>query len=254
MRSVALSSVVLSVVLACLPAWGQTPNPVTVINYAGYTATFPVAPGSIASAYGDFGNIPVTQLESLNPMPKQLAGVKLRIGGVEAPLYFVSRSQINFVVPVATASGKQTVEVLSGGAVVAKGSVNVYDFGPGLASSDNSATRQGIIQNQDYSINGEQSRARRGEIIQIYATGCGATNPPVQDGIPPAAPAPTVAKVQAYVSVVEAVVQYAGAHTLFPGICQVNVQVPDQRFITGQVPVFITVNGIASNPVSVWIQ
>jgi uncharacterized protein (TIGR03437 family) len=132
--------------------------------------------------------------------------------------------------------------------------MNVYDVGPGLASSDNSATRQGIIQNQDYSVNSETSRARRGEIIQVYATGCGATDPAVTDGVPPSAAANAVAPVKAYVSVSEAVMHYAGAHTQFPGICQVNVAVPNETFITGQVPVFITVNGIASNPVSVWIQ
>lgn len=253
MRSLALS-ITLGVALSAMICQAQTPAPVTVINYAGYTSTFPVAPGSIASAYGDFGNVATTALTNLNPMPKELAGVKLRVNNVDAPLYFVSSSQINFVVPVATAIGKQAVEVVSGGSVVARGSVNVYDVGPGLASSDNSATRQGIIQNQDYGVNSQTVRARRGEIIQIYATGCGATNPAVTDGVPPSAAAHAVAPVKAYLSVSEAVVHYAGAHTQFPGICQVNVAVPNETFITGQVPVFITVNGIASNPVSVWIQ
>jgi uncharacterized protein (TIGR03437 family) len=253
MRSLALS-ITLGVAFSAMICLAQTPAPVTVINYAGYTSTFPVAPGSIASAYGNFGSIATTALTNLNPMPKELAGVKLRVNNVDAPLYFVSSSQINFVVPVATAIGKQAVEVLSGGSVVASGSVNVYDVGPGLASSDNSATRQGIIQNQDYGVNSQTVRARRGEIIQIYATGCGATNPAVTDGVPPSAAAHAVAPVKAYLSVSEAVVHYAGAHPQFPGICQVNVAVPNEAFITGQVPVFITVNGIASNPVSVWIQ
>jgi uncharacterized protein (TIGR03437 family) len=34
----------------------------------------------------------------------------------------------------------------------------------------------------------------------------------------------------------------------------VNVQVPDQSFITGQVPLFLTIGGISSNPVAVWVQ
>jgi len=253
MRSLVLS-MVLSVAFSAMVCPAQTPSAVAVINYAGYTGTFPVAPGSIASAYGDFGNVTTTVLTSLNPMPKELAGVKLRVNGVDAPLYFVSKTQINFVVPVATPTGQQAVQVLSGSTVIATGTVNIYDVGPGLASSDNSATRQGIIQNQDYGVNSETVRAHRGEIIQLYATGCGATNPAVTDGVPPSTIADAVAPVRAFVSVSEAVVHYAGAHTQFPGICQVNIQVPNDAFITGQVPVFITVNGIASNPVSVWIQ
>jgi uncharacterized protein (TIGR03437 family) len=34
-----------------------------------------------------------------------------------------------------------------------------------------------------------EARARRGEVIQFYATGCGVTNPRVTDGVPPAGPA-----------------------------------------------------------------
>jgi uncharacterized protein (TIGR03437 family) len=244
------------VVLALLgaAAFAQTPSSVAVINYSGFVGSFPLAAGSIASAYGDFGNITTTAAATLNPMPKELAAVRLRVNNVEAPLYFVSRNQINFVVPWAVTVGRQTVEILAGGALVARGSMNTFDVGPGLASSDTSAARQGIIQNQDFSINGPSARAKRGEIIQIYATGCGAVSPALQDGVPPSGLSRAVARVKVYVSVEEVEPQFAGAHPLFPGICQVNAAIPDRPFITGQVPVFITVNGVASNPVSVWAE
>ena len=72
-------------------------------------------------------------------------------------------------------------------------------------------------------------------MIQVYATGCGPTQPQVPDSQPPTGPASATATVKAYVSVLEAPVQYAGAHPQFPDICQVNAMVPNAAYITGQV-------------------
>lgn len=234
-------------------AFAQTPASVSVINYAGYTGTFPVAPGSIASAYGSFGNVATTSLESLSPMPTTLAGVRVRVNGVDAPLYFVSSGQINFVVPAGTPEGRQTVEVLQSTGVINRGSVNIYAIGPGLAQSNTETTGQGILQNQDFSVNSQTQRARRGEVIQIYATGCGATNPASQDGRPPVTLSPAAAEVKAYIDVREAAVAFAGAHPQFPGICQVNAVVPNTSSIAGRVTLYLTINGIATNPVSFWV-
>ena len=249
--SASLLAAVLSVPFASM---AQTPGPVAVINYASYTGDFPVAPGSIASAYGTFTGVATTSAPTLSPMPKTLAGVTLRVAGIDAPLYFVSAGQINFVVPAATPLDKQTVEVVKDGAVIASGTVKVHEIAPGLAQSDVQNTGQGIIQNQDFSINSSTARAKRGEIIQIYATGCGATNPAVTDGVPPTALSPAVAAVRAYIDVREVGAQFAGAHPQFPGICQVNAVVPNEPSITGRITLFITANGVASNPVSFWVE
>lgn len=233
--------------------FAQTPGPVTVINYSNLDIKAPVAPGSIASAYGNFGTVATTALTSLNPMPTTLANVRLTVGGVNAPLYFVSANQINFVVPVGTTIGATPIEVLNGSTTVARGTVNVYDFWPALATAGTDATRPAIAQNQDFGINGREARARRGEVIQFYATGCGVTNPRVTDGVPPAELSRAVADVKVTMSVVEVTPQFAGAHPQFPGICQINAVIPDNSFISGQVPVIVTINGIASNAVSIWV-
>ncbi len=213
-----------------------------------------MAPGSIASAYGSFGSVPVTATTTASPLPVTLAGLSVKVGTRTAPLYFVSSSQINFVIPVATESGRQVVEVSNGSTVIARGTVSVWEAFPALASSDTTPTSQGIIQNQDFGINSESRRAARGEVIQLYATGCGATNPVLTDGAAPSVLSPVVAKAEAFVANLPATVQFAGAHPQFPGICPVNVVVPNQAFVSGQVPLLITVGGIASNSVSVWIQ
>jgi uncharacterized protein (TIGR03437 family) len=224
-----------------------------VINYSGFNPQAPVAPGSIASAYGTFTGVATAAWGGTGSMPRELSNTRVRVNNVEAPLYFVSAGQINFNIPVATPAGRQTVEVLIGGNVAASGSVNVWDAFPGLAARTTDAARPGVILNQDSSDN-LQIPATRGSIIQLFATGCGATNPAALDGTPTGAIAPAVAPVKAWVSVVEATVEYAGAQPQFPGICQVNIRIPNQPFITGNVPLYITANGIASNPVSVRVQ
>ncbi len=232
---------------------GLAQSSLAVINYSGFNPLAPVAPASIASAYGTFTGVATASWGGTGTMPRELSSTRVRVAGVDAPLYFVSASQINFNIPVATPVGRQTVDVTVGGSVVASGSVNVFDAFPALAASNTTATRPGIILNQDNAIN-VQTPAARGSIIQLYATGCGATTPPALDGTPAGGVAPTVAPVKAYVSVDEAVVQYAGGQPQFPGICQVNIQLPDRTYITGDVPVFITVNGVNSNTVSVRVQ
>lgn len=239
-----------STVMALLAQVSQ----VAVINYSGFNSLAPIAPGSIASAYGNFGTVATTVSSTPSPLPTTLAGISIRINNRTAPLYFVSSGQINFVVPNATESGAQSVEVLNGESVIARGSVNIWEVFPAMASSDTSPTSQGIVQNQDFAINSQVNRARRGEIIQLYATGCGRTGPATSDGLAPVALSPAVARTEAFVANLPANVQFSGAHPQFPGICQVNVTVPDQAFVSGQVPLFITVGGIASNSVSIWVQ
>jgi uncharacterized protein (TIGR03437 family) len=188
-------------------------------------------------------------------MPKEISGVTVRVAGQDAPLYFVSGAQINFVVPVSAGPGRQDVEILQGGVAIARGSVVVWDFGPGLAVSNPAPeSLQGIVQNQDFSVNGMNARARRGETIQIYATGCGQTNPGLPEGAPPAQLSPAVANVQVFVANERANVLFAGAHPLFPGVCQINAAIPDKAYITGQTPLYFTVNGLPSNQVSFWVE
>jgi uncharacterized protein (TIGR03437 family) len=250
--------------VATCAAIAQTPSSVTVINYSGYAPSgqpataltaFPVAPGSIASAYGTFSTAPEAGLvaSTLSPMPRDLGGLRVRVNNVDAPLYSASRGQINFVVPAATPTGRQTVEVLAGGNVVARGTVLVFDIGPGLATS-NPQTQQAIAQNQDFSVNGPSAPARRGEIVQLYATGCGRTEPALQDGTPPPALSRAAGEVKVFFASVEGTVQFAGAHPQFPGICQINAAVPDRAFLTGRVPVYFTINGVPSNPLAIQVQ
>jgi uncharacterized protein (TIGR03437 family) len=234
-------------------ASGQSQTTITVVNYSNFNPQNPVAAGSTVSGYGAFTGVATAAWGGTGSMPRVLANTRVRVNNVEAPLYFVSALQINFNIPVNTPNGRHRVEVLLNDNVIATGNVNVWDAFPALATRNADATRPGIILNQDNQIN-LNVPAARGSVIQLFATGCGPTNPPALDGTPSGAAAPAVFPVKAWVSVVEAVVQYAGAQPQFPGLCQVNIVIPNQPFITGNVPLYITANGIASNPVTVRVQ
>lgn len=263
MRATALPVAALAVIGAAF-CNAQSPGAMAVINYSGYAPSgqlataataFPVAPGSIASAYGTFSAVPEAgaSASTLSPMPRELGGVRLRLNNSDAPLYFVSRSQINFVVPAATPAGRHTIEVVAGSSVLARGEVLVFDFGPALATS-NPQTLQAIAQNQDFGINATGSPARRGEVVQLYATGCGKTEPAVPDGAPATVLSRATADVKVFFGPAEAAVQFAGAHPQFPGVCQINAIVPERAFVTGRVPIYLTVNGVPSNPLTIQIQ
>lgn len=240
--------------LALLASAALAQGPVAVIDYSGFNPLSPIAPGSIASAYGAFGNVTLTVVpgNQLNPMPTELAGVSVRVAGRLAPLYFVSAAQINFVVPVATPSGSQPVEVLSGATVVARGTMLVWDVSPALAARTTDPSRPGTVANADGTLNLDVPIARGG-IILLYATGCGATTPPQRDGVPPSEVSTIAGTIRAFVSTELATVVGAAASS-FPGLCQINIRIPDVPHVTGVVPVMVEVNGIKSNFVSIRVQ
>ena len=64
-----------------------------ILNAASFSAE-PLAPGSIATIYGSFTlNEPSQSVGA--PLPKALAGLSVEIGGIAAPLFYVSANVVN---------------------------------------------------------------------------------------------------------------------------------------------------------------
>jgi uncharacterized protein (TIGR03437 family) len=89
--------------------------------------------------------------------------------------------------------------------------------------------------------------AAAGDLIELYATGCGLTNPVAPDGVllTTAYPAADLASFQVTIAGKNASVLYAGL--ISPGLWQVNVQVPS-GLIGGDQPLVLSVNGAVSQP------
>jgi uncharacterized protein (TIGR03437 family) len=90
----------------------------------------------------------------------------------------------------------------------------------------------GAILHSDFSVVNSSSPAKQGEVVQIYLTGLGDVNPPVADGAPaPSNPLTgTTTSYEVWIggafSGVQGTVQFQGLAPGFPGLYQINVQIP----------------------------
>jgi alpha-tubulin suppressor-like RCC1 family protein len=69
-----------------------------IVNSASSVPGVPVAPGSLASVYGSFP-IAGTSQADVAPWPTSLSGLSIQIGGIPAPLYYASATQVNVQIP-----------------------------------------------------------------------------------------------------------------------------------------------------------
>jgi uncharacterized protein (TIGR03437 family) len=228
---------------------------IAIVNNASFRAEQPVAPGSWAAAFGTFSNVSTATAQSF-PLGTTLNGVSVSIDGVNAPVYYVSSTQIVFVIPAQATTGLKNVQVRTGSATVT-GSVRLISSAPGLFIKDSTQQRppKGAVLNQNGTENTSSNLARRGEVIQIYATGPGAFLQPVQDG----ATAPrdpltrTRSTPQVFIGGVAATVQFSGLAPDLVGVWQINAFIPERPFLSGRVPVQVFMDGVDSNEVTIFV-
>ena len=215
-----------------------------VVEGAGFTKRRPLSPGGIISLFGTrFAgeNSFATQL----PLERELAGVSVRIGGQDAPLYFVGPGQINAQVPFEVSPGDSVPVATSvGGLLTAPQNYLIAPAQPGIfIAGDNAA-----ILDASFQLVTPQNPARPGDTLQIFCTGLGVVQEQVETG----APAPSFSTVQLPVTVtiggINAPVDYQGLAPGFVGLYQVNVVVPSGVEPGDAVPLLLTQNGIVANP------
>jgi uncharacterized protein (TIGR03437 family) len=159
------------------------------------------------------------------------------VEGTPVPLLYVSASQINAVAPFLLEGRTAAhIEIVS-----TSGSSNEVVLGVREALPEIFATSTGVaIVNQNGMLNTQSNPARIGDVVSMWISGAGQTNPPGVDGaIPPAVGGTPVAPISLqaqntnniYVSnapgPIPAPIIYAGnAPGLVSGITQVNFQVP----------------------------
>ncbi|MBK9171101.1 MAG: hypothetical protein IPM24_27085 [Bryobacterales bacterium] len=234
-------------------------GPLAVINGARFEVRYPVAPGAYAQAYGSYAGVTAQSAPSV-PLPTELGGVRVLVGQTAAPLYAVGPDVVSFVVPqnalpAGESQARVNVRVVRGETTLAQGPMDVVSVSPGIFFALGDELAQGGILNQDSQYAVQGAPARRGGVIQIFATGQGALDGTVADGAVPAAGTLVNARgvTKVYVSVDEAQVLFSGLSPQFPGLWQINAIVPDKSYISGQVPVVVTIDGVPSNQVSFWV-
>ena len=117
------------------------------------------------------------------PLPLSLGGISITINGVAAPLFFVSGSQINLLVPIELNPGPATLIVTTAqGQKSAALSFTLLPYAPGLFSFSSTGSGAGAFLHPNGVPVGGAAPAKPGEALVIYLTGLGQTNPPVKSG------------------------------------------------------------------------
>ncbi len=218
-----------------------------VLTNAATFITGPLAPGSIVSLFGTFGVN--TAAASSGALPTTLGSVQVSIGGILAPLYYVSAAQINAQVPFEVAPGQAAVLVDAGGAVVASGTAAIQATAPGLFTL---GSNQAAVVNQDGGANGPNRPAPVGSVVAAYLTGLGPVKPALATGAAaPLDPLDVVNGASAQVGSQSAAVQFAGLSPGSVGLYQVNLTIP--QLAAGQYSLTIGVNGVTSNAATIWV-
>jgi uncharacterized protein (TIGR03437 family) len=186
----------------------------------------PVAPGTIVQIYGSNLALQPTQALAI-PLPTSLNQTSVVIGGLLAPLYYVSPTQINAQVQFELRAGSPyQVIVSANGALSTPSSIQLTSDAPGIAQF---YTGQIIAQHLDGSLILETSPAAPGEYIVFYVAGMGLTNQAILSGT--ASPStnlgialdtPTVTLNGAPVLNI----LFAGLTPTLVGLYQVDIQVP----------------------------
>jgi uncharacterized protein (TIGR03437 family) len=198
----------------------------------------PIAPGEFIALFGS-GLAKSLQTATV-PYPKTLNGVTVTINGQPAPLYFVSPTQINAIVPYAT-TGSTAAIVVQNGANSNTVTVPLAATAPGVFTSDQSGSGIGAMRHANFALLDATNPASPGETVLVYLTGMGAVNPAVNDGT--AGNVNTLyqatSDVIVYVGGQQAPVSFKGLAPGFPGLYQLNVTLPTFFGSTGSLPLAI---------------
>lgn len=223
----------------------------TVVNAASWVAG-PVAPGEIITLGGT--NIGPTAPAGLRLTPAglvdtTLADTRVLFDGIPAPLLYVSRTQINCVVPYGVAGRVTTrVQVEYQGVRSEPLELRVTHTAPGIFTVDSSGRGQGAILNENFSVNGPTNPAAKGTVVMIYATGEGQTDPPGRDGeVTGSLLRRPIRDVLVTIGGAPAKVEWAGSAPGFvAGVLQVNVRVPENAPSGNAIPVILTIGEVSS--------
>jgi uncharacterized protein (TIGR03437 family) len=207
---------------------GAAPAPsggAIAVNGASFHVEQGLAPGSLASVFGS--------------LSRGVDGIQ--VNGQSGRVISAGPSQVNFVVPGSVSPGRATISVRSGSSEIATGQASITAAGPGLfVAQGTDPSQPGAILNQDSSLNTATNRAAKNSVLQIFATGYGPLDSSGR------------AAVQVFAAGVPAEIQFSGPIPQFVGLWQINARLPDG--VSGQVPVFVIAENIASNGVTVWVQ
>jgi uncharacterized protein (TIGR03437 family) len=203
-------------------------GPNAVFNAAGFQAGV-VAPGEMINIQGfNMGPSPGVLAPAGN-LPTTLGGVQVMFDNTPAALSFASSYVVTAQVPFSIQPGTQTqMRVISQSVAGDPVTLDVLTVVPGVYTQSANGKGPVTAVNPDGTVNALTNPAPKGRYVAIYASGLGTVNPALATGqVPPATPvSSTTSAVSAVIDGVNANVNFAGAAPGFPGLYQINVQIP----------------------------
>jgi uncharacterized protein (TIGR03437 family) len=212
-----------------------------VVNSGSFAAG--IAPATWVSIFGS--NLAATTYvwqasDFVNgALPTTLQGVSVTIDGKPAYIEYVSPTQINVLAPTDTAIGSVAVQATLNQQTSNVVNAQLQQFAPAFFAGTG-----GIVaaEHSDYTLVSAASPAKPGEVVLLFGTGFGLTNPAVSTGQLVTTPEPLANQVQISIGGATANVAYAGL--IEPGLYQFNVTIPSAT--SGSAAVLATINGLQS--------
>ncbi len=214
------------------------------VNAASYNPDAAVTPDGIASIFG--ANMATgTEAAQTLPLPTSLAGSSLRVNGVPAPLFFVSKEQINFLIPTQTQPGTAIVEVTAADGSITRCELPISSAAPAIFTANQQGTKapagdatpDGKTYYRIGNPDGSANPVAVGHYLQLFGTGFRNA---------------AFDTVQVSIGGKDVQVLYAGKQPEFIGLDQLNVQVP--AGLSGVVDLVLTIDGKPANKVEIRVQ
>jgi uncharacterized protein (TIGR03437 family) len=225
----------------------------STVNAATQGSGTPHSPGELISIYGLNLASTTAQAQTL-PLPTELGGARVVLGGNPIPLLYASSGQINAMIPFDVPSGVPlSLEVWRGEQPAAPVLIYIAPAVPGVFTQNQTGQGQGIIVDANYQLRNAANPAGAGDALVIFLTGLGATSPPIAAG--EAGPGPPFSTTDLPVSVsvggVNAAVVFAGLAPGFAGLYQVNAVMPSGVTAADNVPVIVKAGDYAGPAVTI---
>lgn len=214
-------------------AWGQAPSYTVagIVNASDYSPG-PFAPGSVIAVFGSNLSRSVYALQTSDIqfpyMPTSLNYTQVIVDNSPVALYYVSPTQINFMVPATDGVGQMTIQIVREGLAGPLITLPVLAAAPALFEWGNNYA---IATHGDYSLLTAAAPAQAGEIVVLFATGLGKTAPN-----PGVAEIPTYAAQLVNLSTLQVtlagkavdplLIKYAGVTPQSAGLYQINLEIP----------------------------
>jgi uncharacterized protein (TIGR03437 family) len=206
-------------------------DPTGIVNAASFSPfTAGVSDGEFLTLFGS-NLAPDTNIFTGAPFPTKLDGVQVLVNGTAAPIYYVTKGELAFVVPFATSLlPVATIQVNNNGVLSNTVTMLVNATTPGVFTGNSSGLGYGAVEHADGSFVTKASPAQPGETVVVFVSGLGTVAPLIPDGTQASATNLSYTypmnDITADVNGTTATVTFSGLAPYLIGLYQLNVTIP----------------------------